>query len=80
MIDTIILDDGLEYVIVKQLTIDDIEYTLFANVNDPEDICFRKTVEKDGEEYFTGLDNEKEVDLILSKFSKYLLENLDELN
>ena len=41
MIDTIVLDDGIEYAIVKELRINNIEYTLFANTNNPEDICFR---------------------------------------
>ena len=41
--DTIILDDNIEYYIVKELPIDNVIYTLFANVNDNTDICFRKT-------------------------------------
>ena len=79
MVDTIILDDGIEYAIIKGLKINDIEYTLFSNINDPKDICFRKTIKKNDEEFYTGLDNDKEVDLVLSKFSKYILENPDEL-
>ena len=41
---TIILDDGIEYVIIKELLIDNIKYTLFSNIQDPKDICLRKTI------------------------------------
>lgn len=77
--DTIILDDGIEYAIVKDLEINGITYTLFANINDQEDICFRKTVtENDGEKYYIGLDDEKELDLVMMKFSKELLNEIKE--
>ena len=79
MIDTIVLDDGIEYAIVKELRINNIEYTLFANTNNPEDICFRKTIIENGDEYYTGLDSDTEVDLVMNKFAKYILENPDEL-
>lgn len=75
MLDTIVLDDGIEYAIIKELKINDTLYTLFANVNNPEDICFRKTITENDNEYYTGLDSDTEVDLVLSKFSKYLLEH-----
>ena len=73
-LDTIILDDGIEYAIIKELKIKDILYTLFANVNDSEDICYRKTVINDGEEYYVGLDNENEFDLVANTFAKSILE------
>ena len=38
---TIVLDDGIEYAIVKEEVINGTEYTLFANVNDNSKICFR---------------------------------------
>ena len=58
--DTIVLDDGIEYAIVREDVINGTEYTLFANVNDNSKICFRKTVIEDGEEYYIGLDSDKE--------------------
>lgn len=73
-LDTIILDDGIEYAIIKELKINDILYTLFANVNDSEDICYRKTVINDGKEYYVGLDNENEFDLVANTFAKSILE------
>lgn len=72
--ETIILDDGIEYVVIDEKTINDTLYTLFANINDSTDICFRKTVaEEDGEEYYVGLDDEKEFNLVTMHFSKDIL-------
>lgn len=75
MLESIILDDGIEYYIYDTKIINDIEYTLFVNVNDEEDICFRKTIIENGEKYFIGLDDEKEFEKVILYFSK---ENLSE--
>lgn len=72
--ETIVLEDGIEYAIIRELKINDSIYTLFANVNDPEDICYRKTVFKDSEEYYCGLDDDKEFDLVANTFAKVILE------
>ena len=72
--DTIILDDGIEYAIFRELKINDTLYTLFANVNDAKGICFRKTVTLNGEECYIGLDDELEFNLVSSMFSKCFLE------
>lgn len=73
MIRTAVLDDGLEYVIIEEHVINDIPYTLFANIDDPTDICFRKTVIEDGKEYYIGLDDQKEFDLVVLHFTKKVL-------
>lgn len=73
-LETIVLDDGIEYAIIKELKINDTLYTLFANVDDSEDICYRKTINKDGEEYYLGLDDDKEFDLVANTFAKSILE------
>lgn len=75
---TIILDDGIEYAIIKEIKINNTTYTLFANVNDGSDICLRKTIIENNEEYYTGLDNKKEFDLVMSSFSKNILEEIKE--
>lgn len=73
-VDTIVLDDGIEYLIVKEEVINGINYTLFANINDGKDICFRKTVvDDDGENCYIGLDGEKELELVMMHFSKDIL-------
>lgn len=75
---TIILDDGIEYVIIKELLIDNIKYTLFSNIQDPEDICLRKTIIENNEKYYIGLDNEKEVEKVLMHISKEILLEIKE--
>ena len=69
---SIVLDDGIEYIIVKSLEIDGILYTLFSNINNEKDICFRKTINEDGKEYYAGLDNQNELDKVILKFFKEL--------
>ena len=71
----VVLDDGIEYLIVDTEVIDNTEYTLFANVNDEEDICFRKTSIENGERYFVGLDDEKEFEKVLLVFTKKNINN-----
>ena len=73
---TIVLDDGIEYAIVKEEVINGTEYTLFANVNDNSKICFRKTIIEDGEEYYVELDD-KELELVSAHFAKNLLKEID---
>lgn len=70
--ESIVLDDGIEYVIVKEMEIDGIKYTLFSNINDEKDICFRKTITENGKDYYAGLDSEKEFDKIILKFCREL--------
>ena len=43
---TIVLDDNIEYIIIKEITKNNNQYTLFANINNPEDICLRKKLKK----------------------------------
>ncbi len=77
--ETIILDDGIEYAIVESKEINGTIYTIFSNINDNSDICFRKSVIKeDGEEYYVGLDDDKEFDLVLMSFSKDILKEKEE--
>ena len=73
-LETIVLDDGIEYAIIKELKINDILYTLFANVDDCKDICYRKTIIEDDEEYYVNLDDDKEFNLVANYFAKKILE------
>lgn len=72
---SIVLDDGIEYLIYDTEIIDNIEYTLFSNINEPDDICFRKTITENNEQFYTGLDDEKEFEKILLVFTKKNLKN-----
>lgn len=68
----ITLDNGTEYLILDDEEINGTIYTLFVNVEDKTDICFRKTVIKDGKKYYAGLDDEKEFEKVLLKFTSKL--------
>jgi len=68
--ESIVLDNGVEYLIVKTKEINGISYTLFANINDNSDICFRKTIVENDEEFYVGLDNEEEFNKVVSYFAK----------
>ena len=67
---SIVLDDGIEYLIYDTEVIDNIEYTLFSNINEPDDICFRKTITENDEKFYIGLDDEKEFEKVLLVFTK----------
>ncbi len=77
MEDKIILDDGIEYYVVKEMKINDVTYTLFSNVNDNTDICFRKTAIIDNEECYVGLDNDAEFELVMMHFAKDILKEIE---
>ena len=74
---TIVLEDNIEYAIIKEMTIDNTLYTLFANIDDEEDICFRKTVKKNDEDFYVGLENEEELEKVLMYFSTDILNNIE---
>lgn len=70
---SIVLDDGIEYLIYDTEMIDDKIYTLFVNIADDSDICFRKTITKNNEEFFVGLDDDTEFEKVLLHFTKKIL-------
>ncbi len=71
---TIILDDNKEYAIIKELKINDVIYTLFSEVEDPTNICYRKIVTENNEDFYERLNDENEFDLVSMEFAKKLLE------
>ena len=76
--DTIVLDNGIEYAIIKDELINNTTYTLFANINDNTDICFRKTTsDEEGNLYYSGLDDEKEFEKVSAYFAKVMLKEID---
>lgn len=70
---SIILDDGIEYIIYDNEIIDNNKYTLFVNIADDSDICFRKTINKNNEEFYIGLDDDSELEKVLLHFTKKFL-------
>ncbi len=71
---TVILDDNKEYTIIKELKINEITYTLFSEIEDPTNICYRKIVRKNNEDFYERLKDEKEFNLVTMEFAKELLE------
>ena len=61
-------EDGCDYYIADKKIFNDTEYTLFINVDDAEDMVFRKSIMIDGEEYYAGLDDDAEFDVVWEKF------------
>lgn len=67
--DTILLDNGCEFLIVDYMEIDGEKIVLFSNINDPTDFCFRKEIFKDGKKVYSALSGREEFEKILVKFS-----------
>ena len=68
--ESIILDNGIEYLIIDTEVIDGTSYTLFSNIGNNSDICLRKTEVIDGNECYVGLDDDNEIDKVLLHFTK----------
>lgn len=75
---TIILDDNTEYVLLEEIMINNTNYTLFSNINDPNDITLRKTKYEDNESYYFGLDSKEEVENVLMHISRSYLTKIKE--
>lgn len=65
---TILLEDGSEQLIVDSMEINGEKIVLFANVNDPTDFCFRKEVIKNGEKVYSALADREEFEKIIKEF------------
>ena len=66
---TIVLDDGIEYVIMDTVEVDGTVYTLFSQLDNDMNYCFRKTIAKNGESYYSGLDDREEFNKVLLAFA-----------
>lgn len=65
-LDTIKLEDGLIYVIVETIEIDNNKYVYLTNIEDEKDFCIRKIIIENNEEILIGLDSEEEFNKALS--------------
>ena len=73
---TIVLE-GKEYMVVGELQINGIEYIHFAEIENPQKFCIRKTTVIDGKEMIVGLDNKAEFDMVLQAFSQKHIKDLE---
>lgn len=64
------LENNEEYVIVDAIQNEDNKYLFLANKDNEEDICIRKVIIKDGQEFLRKLDNDDEFDEVLAFFNR----------
>lgn len=67
-INTVILENGVEYTEVDDLVYENTRYILLSNIDNVRDSCIRKIIIDNNLEYISELDNEKEFDVILNLF------------
>lgn len=67
-INTIVLENGIEYTEVDDLVYNDTKYILLSNVKNVKDSCIRKLTIENNEEYLSRLDNDNEFEMILDMF------------
>ena len=68
--------DGKEYYEVSNVTYKGNKYSYIVNTKDEKDMCIRKNVIEDGEEYFETLDSDEEFNEICALYSEVILQPL----
>lgn len=69
-ITTVVLENGLEYLIIDEIQDNNNNYVYLTNVNDEEDFCIRKYIIENDNEIYVGLDNDAEFDQALQLYAK----------
>lgn len=69
-VNTIILENGVEYTEVDNLVYNNTRYVLLSNIKNVKDSCIRKITIKNNLEYVSRLSNDNEFDTILDLFMK----------
>lgn len=67
-VNTVVLENGVEYTEVDELVHNNTKYILLSNVKNVKDSCIRKIEVEDNEEYLCRLDDDKEFDTVLNLF------------
>lgn len=67
-LETITLDDGLDYIVTDEFEIDGVKYIYLSNENDIASFCIRKMNTINGNEYLVGLNDRNEFNMALEKF------------
>ena len=67
-VNTVVLENGIEYTEVDELVYNNTRYVLLSNVDNIKDSCIRKIEMEDNEEYLCRLENENEFNTILDLF------------
>ena len=69
-ISVITLEDGIGYVIVDEIIINNTKYVYLADEENPLNFCIRKVIIENNEEYLINLDNELEFEKALQKYNE----------
>lgn len=69
-VNTMILENGIEYTEVDTLVYNNNRYVLLSNISNVKDSCIRKIIIENNEEYISRLDDDNEFDIILNLFMK----------
>ena len=63
-VNTVILENGLEYIEVDEILYNNTKYILLANYKNIKDCCIRKIVVKDNQEYFCKIKDEENQEVL----------------
>lgn len=66
-VETIILNNK-EYILLEKINVGYNEYYILANEFDNKDLCIRKKMVENNDEYLIGLDNEEEFNLVMTSY------------
>jgi len=66
----ITLEDNIEYTEVDKIKYNNNTYVFLSNLENPENFCIRKLINKNEEEYIIGLDSKEEFDIVLNQFTQ----------
>lgn len=69
-VNTMILENGIEYTEVDDLVYNNTKYLLLSNIKNVKDSCIRKIVIENDEEFVCRLDDDSEFDIVLNLFIK----------
>ena len=67
-VDTIVLENGIEYTELDEIIDNDTKYILLSNIKNIKDSCIRKIEIENNEEYLCKLDDNNEYERILKLF------------
>ena len=62
------LENGIDYMIMQEITNGNIKYLYLVNENDENDFCIRKVIIEDNDKMLSALDSEEELKLALDLF------------
>ena len=68
-VNVIELEDGLEYIIVDAIQNEEGKYLFLANKDDDTDVCIRKIIVEEENEYLGKLDSDEELEKVLTIFN-----------